>query len=264
MTVATKLLDGQMIRGIEEIKRGFSCKKYVITTESKTYVLRVGNDQKNALFAVEVKVTEIASNLRVGPTLFSYDLEQRQMLLQYVICQKWPPFEQDPSPYYNAMRLLKTFHSQSPGLMKHEDNGEFSPFSLLLNRGHKMITEASTLPKHFAQAIDKITLILQALTPWLKGHGTFCHGDFHKDNALYDGKEVFLIDWETTSWGDPLLDIVKFSLNLSVECRIQLYAAYLDHAPTPSEKAHFQLIDLTFLIVVAVNRIEPIPIITST
>ena len=251
------LPEGEEICDTEEIKKGFSCKKYLVTTQSNKYVLRIQDTKTYELFAFELKVTQVAASLKIGPQLIAHDAHRQQMLLEYIFCQKWPSYEENPTPYCEAMRLLKLFHNESPNCIKREEsNDAFSPFSHLIDRGRKMIEEIPSLPRHFAQAIDKIQLVFKSLIPWLTKNATYCHGDFHKDNALYNGERVFLIDWETTSWGDPLLDVVKFSLPLSIEYRHKLYGAYLGQDPTSQEIAHFELMDLTFLVVVIVNRMN--------
>jgi hypothetical protein len=245
------LIPFEEIRDIEEIKQGFSCKKYVITTKlNNKYLLRIQKLQSD----FELKITQIASKLKISPKLVACDPEHQLILLEYIFCQKWPSFEADPTPYCEAMRLLRIFHNYSSQIVNRENTDIFSPYSHLIESGKKMKQEIPYLPLHFSKAIKKIKLIFKSLTPWLKKNAAYCHGDFHKENALYDGKKVFLIDWETAALGDPVLDIAKFTLNLNLENRMKLYAVYLEHDPLPEEIAHFQLIDLTFLIVVTVNR----------
>ena len=154
------------------------------------------------------------------------------------------------------MSRLNVFHENSIKLLDKPKTDSYSPFSYLIADGNEMMSSISSLPKHFSQAVASVQLVFMSLLPWLEEHATYCHGDFHKDNALYDGKRVFLIDWETVAWGDPLLDVVKFSLTLESEDRIKLYAEYLGNEPTAKQLAHFHLIDITFLMVVVVNRLK--------
>jgi thiamine kinase-like enzyme len=206
-------------------------------------------------------VTQIAAKLKIGPQLIASDREQQKMVLEYIDCKPWPAFEENSAPYHEAMRLLRKFHNKSPKSIERKDQ-EFAPFSIspfsIIDRGREMVKEIQALPRHFAQAIEKVASIFHTLSPWLKANATFCHVDFHKKNALFDGSRVLLIDWETTRWGDPLLDVVKFSLGLDQEVRMQLYATYLgpEHELLPSERAHFQMMDLTLLAVVAVIRMR--------
>lgn len=39
-----------------------------------------------------------------------------------------------------------------------------------------------------------------------------CHGDFWLHNFLDDGKQLWLIDWEFTCWGDGMVDLAKIVL----------------------------------------------------
>ena len=243
-----QLLPGQEICAIEQVQEGFSCEKYFVETSEGKYFLRIQNNQ-NRDFDLELRVTQLVSDLQIGPKLVASDPERKRMLLERIYCQNWPSFEENPEPYQEAMHLLRMFHSRMPA----ERVDRYLPFSDWIANAKKMQED---MPSQFTKAIENAELISQCLTPWLKSNATYCHGDFHKENALYDGKRVFIIDWETVAWGDPFFDVVKFSLSLKREERLQLFAEYLGHEPSAQEIAHFDLIDLSFLLVVAINRMQ--------
>ena len=73
------LLPEDEICGIEEIKEGFSCKKYLVTTQSSKYVLRIQDTKKYELFAFELKVTQVAANLKIGPQLVAHDANHQHL-----------------------------------------------------------------------------------------------------------------------------------------------------------------------------------------
>jgi thiamine kinase-like enzyme len=238
---------------VVEIPKGFSGKKFSVTTNQNRYCLYI-RDEKCDTFPWELKVSQCAASLQVSPQLISSDMTRKQMMFQYISCKEWPSFEENSKPYFEAMRLLKVFHDKAKKLIQNDKPVTVSPFSYIIERGKTMMKETPSLPKQFSQIVERVQVIFDSSVEVLKNTATFCHGDFHKDNALYDGKRVFLIDWETTSWGDPIIDVVKFSLRLKAEDRMKLYEEYLGHSPTPQEKAHFQLIDIAFLAVVVIVR----------
>lgn len=58
------------------------------------------------------------------------------------------------------------------------------------------------------QIIDYLKMI-QELMSLLKPYQTFasCHNDLNNENILFDGQEIYLIDFEAAGWEDPYFDL---------------------------------------------------------
>ena len=59
------------------------------------------------------------------------------------------------------------------------------------------------------------------------------------------------------SIGDPLFDVVKFSVALPQKCRMKMLSEYIgERLPTIQEQAHFELMDLALLMVIVIVRFK--------
>ena len=239
--------------------------KKLVTTESNKYILLTQETQDkkpDSLFALELKLTQVAAKLQVSPQLVAYDTNDQRMLFDYVVCQKWPSYSENAMPYHEAMHLLKLFHENARTLVEDQEMGDhfspFSPFSHVIDRGRKLIEEIPSLSEHFGQAIDRVELILRTLMPWLKKNATYCHGDFRTRALLYNGERVFLDKWENAKWGDPFLDVVTFSSVSSVfrGTKYEFYKAYIGQDPTSQEMAHFELMNSVLFVKDVVHKID--------
>lgn len=59
---------------------------------------------------------------------------------------------------------------------------------------------------------------------------SFCHNNLHKHNVMHDGRDAFIIDWETAGAGDAFLDLANFVIlsRFSNEQETLFLMAYLD------------------------------------
>jgi len=65
-----------------------------------------------------------------------------------------------------------------------------------------------------ARMWDRVADILDE--PWPAHHETFIHRDYHPGNVLWDGTQVTgVVDWATTAWGPPGIDLARMRLNLA-------------------------------------------------
>jgi thiamine kinase-like enzyme len=245
---------------IQKVEGGFSNNIWRIRASCGSYIFRSPKKvMEKALFAHVLTVAKTVFKVGIGPEVVSEDLERQEMLLRYVENSPWPSYDETAEPYRQTMRSIRQFHDSMPLVPLPPKTIDYSPFSFIISDGKKL--EISRLPKHFSVAIERLKRILQALTPWLEKHATLCHGDFHKGNVLLKkhekGYKADLIDFDSLANGHPFFDVVKLSVALSHEKRLELFSAYLGHnPPTKQELAHFELLDLALLMVVAVVRFK--------
>ncbi|NLK12504.1 MAG: phosphotransferase family protein [Candidatus Phytoplasma sp.] len=62
----------------------------------------------------------------------------------------------------------------------------------------------------------------------------FTHGDAQRSNMVYDGKKLYLLDWEFSGLNDPLYDIASFG-NISFNDSLELLSYYLKRKPNLEE-----------------------------
>jgi aminoglycoside phosphotransferase (APT) family kinase protein len=79
--------------------------------------------------------------------------------------------------------------------------------------------------------------------PWNDGALVSSHNDPHPGNILFDGKRLWLIDWETAYRNDPLVDVAIFTLYLagSPDLEELLLQSWLGRAPDRALRARLVL-----------------------
>ncbi len=241
---------------VEQLQGGFVNTIWQVYTSKGRYILREKAKKVSAsAFLKDIEMAKRASEYGIGPELIGTNIRRQQILLQYIEHVDWPKFKKNDEPYKKAMIALKTFHEKMPSSRRFDKSDSYAPFSYIFYKGKQMKEE---LPREFSLALQKLESFLEELTPWLKEHAVLCHGDFCKSNVLLS-KDLspHLIDFDSASIGDPLLDIAKFSLSLPKEQRLELFRTYLGSSFLSNEELrHFEMIDLSVLMLISTCRFD--------
>lgn len=241
---------------VEQLKGGFANTIWQVYTNKGRYILREKAKKVTAsAFAKDMEMAKKASEHGIGPEVIGTNVRRQQILLQYIEHVDWPKFKKNSEPYKKAMIALKIFHEKMPSSRRFDKSDTYAPFSYIFYKGKQM---KDALPLEFSLALEKLETILEGLTPWLKEHAALCHGDFSKANVLLSKDfSPHLIDFDSASIGDPVLDVAKFSLSLSKEERLELFRIYLGSSSLSEEEIkHFELIDLSLLMLISTCRFD--------
>lgn len=254
------LPQGESIQKMEKVEGGFSNNLWRIDTETRSYMLRSPKKKNQPSDFMQIlEISKQAFTCGISPEIFGEDRNNQHMLLEYIEHEPWPAYEENPEPYKATMKALKCFHENMQSRLSKNKKNSYSPFTLIFNESEDL-EKSSDMPMHFSRALKKVKIIYKRLKPWLKNHATLCHGDFHKGNVLLSKERwltPFLIDFDSMSIGDPLFDVVKFSVALPQKCREEMLSEYIgDGLPTKQEQAHFELMDLALLMVIVIVRFK--------
>ena len=90
---------------------------------------------------------------------------------------------------------------------------------------------------------ERLAAIREAYV-WDRAHSVSSHNDPVPANVLYDGKRVWLIDWESAYRNDPLIDIAIMSDHLAraPELKEALLRAWLGRAPDEALSVRLELV----------------------
>ncbi len=99
----------------------------------------------------------------------------------------------------------------------------------------------AALPALTQAALAEFETVRQALQPHLVAAP--CHNDMNPSNVLYDGRRLWLIDWESACAGDPLFDLAGLIHWFVLDARQEatLLQAYFGRAPGELELAKLVL-----------------------
>jgi hypothetical protein len=241
-----------MIESVQKPQQeGFGNALWIVTTNMHRYVFRDPLKKIDAAqFDRIIEISKIAVQVGIGANLVGANTIAQQTLIEYVEPQSWPSYEDNPRPYHETMKpLCSQFKKRE------------YPFNFIFQNGERL-EKLPQIPSQLSLGLEKCRLIFSRIQPLIASQETVCHGDFHMGNVLLLKKDLkpILIDFDTVCAGESLFDVVKFSIKFSIkfspQVREDLYREYLGNRPPSSvEKAHFDLMDLALLMVVAVNRL---------
>jgi aminoglycoside phosphotransferase (APT) family kinase protein len=254
------LPQGERIQKVENVGGGFSNYLWRVETDKGSYVFREPKSKDSSIqFESLLHVSRHASEQELSPKLVGENVDEQHILLEYIDHIPWPSYEENSSPYHKTMKLLRAFHETMQPFVHELGKGDFAPFDFILSEGQSL-EEIENMPVQFSTALRRLEEMLEGLKPWLRRYATLCHGDFHRGNVLLNkknGGDPTLIDFDSMMIGDPIFDVVKFSIFLEEEARLKLFEEYLGgRQPTPEEQAHFEQMDLALLMVIAVVRFK--------
>jgi hypothetical protein len=251
-SAAFLLPSGEEIQSFNKDSIGYTTTTWAVQTVSGHRYDFIDPMQKTTSerFARILEITGLVSRRRLGPNLVGANVIAQQMLFSRVDSRSWPSYAGDSQTYHVAMWALKRFHDEVH--VSFPQNSYPCPFNMFFSPDAEPL-RTDTIPSEVATAFKRCSTIFKALHPLIKPN-VLCHGDFHTGNTPLPSDYIhaaLITNFESSSLGDPFFDVVKFSVRLPPGDRRDLFITYLgDREPTEQEAAHFELMDLLFLMVV--------------
>ncbi len=192
---------------------------YAIQTKRKKYVLRIEN---NPQFKNLKKEYNLLKSLKsgLGPKVYFLDKSHKIIPHDYFIEEfvegKHPKKLNDKFIILMA-KWLKKLHQQKKPCKKHSMLRAIKPYFRNVNN-HR-----NAIPLEISNNIDSL---FQRVTVFCKKNdeifadrkeACLLHSDLSRENIIYDGKNIRLLDWEFSRYNFPEWDFVYFiqSLRLS-------------------------------------------------
>jgi aminoglycoside phosphotransferase (APT) family kinase protein len=211
---------------------GFSSSEtYKIRVEDRNYVLRIMRlDQPVKDREQQIMCGIQASKLGIAPKYYYADAEDGIIIMEYIERIKGTKEVMVPQ----LAKILAKLHS-SKSVPK--------PFFTLFSYIDGLIKEFREfkLPKFLNEYLDQINNIKGILSK----HRSLaaCHNDLNCYNIIYNGVEVYLIDFESAGLEDPYFDLATISQQFALEREEEgkFLNDYLSRDATTFEKAKFFL-----------------------
>ncbi len=98
------------------------------------------------------------------------------------------------------------------------------------------VVDISALPAHVQNTLR------ESISWPVEKEAQINHNDLHTRNLLYDGKNLYVIDWECAGWGPVDADVANFcnSQVMTKEAGLSFYARYLKRTPSQEEAERFR------------------------
>jgi len=189
---------------------------YAIQTKRNKYVLRIEN---NPQFKNLKKEYNLLKSLKpnLGPKVYFFDKSHKILPHDYFVEEfvegKYPKKLNDKFITLMA-KWLKKLHQQKKPCKKHSMLKAIKPYFRNV-KNHK-----EAIPIEIAHKIDalfkRVTDFCKKNDEIFAGRKEACllHSDLSRENIIYDGKNIRLLDWEFSRYNFPEWDLVYFMQSL--------------------------------------------------
>jgi len=220
---------------------GITNQNYLITLNSKPYVLRVYGAHTLELGIArdrEIACHSIAAKLGLAPDIFFILPDASGIVTPYIEGKILSENElRDPHILSLVAKTLRTFHS-GPLFP-----GQFSPFRVVREYYDKALVHKVLFPDNVREVIATLNDIEKSISSIVR-EGS-CHNDLLGGNFIYDGEKIWMLDWEYAASGDLFFDLGNFSINLGLSSE-QTQTLLREYFGTLTNKdvAHLELMKL--------------------
>ena len=191
---------------------------YAIETIGKKYVLRIENNPQFKNLKNEYTLLKSLKE-GLGPKVYFFDKSHKIISADYFVEEfvdgKYPKKLNDKFIVLMA-KWLKKLHQQKKPCKRHSTLKAIKPYFRNVNN-HK-----NAIPLEIANEIDYLFKRVTAFCK--KNDGIFAnrkedcllHGDLSRENIIYDGENIRLLDWEFSRYNFPEWDLVYFMQSLEL------------------------------------------------
>jgi len=212
-----KKLDEDLVR-FSFLARGNHNDNYLVETNRGKYVLRIEN---NPQFKNLNKEYNLLKSLKpeLGSKVYFLDKSHKIISNDYFVEEfvegKYPQKLNDKFIILMA-RWLKKLHCQKKTCKKYSLLNAIKPYFRNVNNHKKSI---------LSEIANEIDYLFQRVTAFCKRNdrifadrkeACLLHSDLSRENIIYDGKNIRLLDWEFSRYNFPEWDLVYFMQSLEL------------------------------------------------
>ena len=180
----------------------------------------------------EVEVMSIESRRGIVPTVYYANTKDGIMITRFVARKPMAKtMNLDGDTLQMLASTLRETHKGSPVRWNYN----------VFDDIHKLEEEVG---KYYPDITKPVFAYIRGIEEVMAVHSfpqTLCHNDANPDNVMYDGHKIWMIDWDHSGMNDPYFDlatVANFYIFDAAKAKLFL-EAYLGHAATPLEYAHF-------------------------
>jgi len=241
-----KKLDEDLIR-FSFLARGNHNDNYVIETDDRKYVLRIEN---NPQFKNLKKEYNLLKSLKpeLGPKVFFLDKSHKIISADYFVEEfvvGKHPTKSDEKFIILMAKWLKKLHNQKKKCKKYSLLPAIKPYYNNF-RNHKTAL-SNEISQNLDLLFDRVLAFCRRKNNVFKNRKTnsLLHRDLSKDNIIYDGKKIILLDWEFSDYNFLEWDLVYFIESQKLNERLKnLFLKSYGYSTTSSNKKKLLVISL--------------------
>jgi aminoglycoside phosphotransferase (APT) family kinase protein len=208
---------------------------YRLEVDGRSYVLRMETRRSPLRNPHQYACMRIAADAGIAPPLRYADDNSGAAILDFIVQRPLQEYPGGPAQLAAAVGSLAA---------KLQDTVQFpvlGDYRVFLERmlTHMRTVFAPGLLDPFVEAFGRI----REVYPWDASQHVSSHNDPNPRNILFDGKRLWLIDWETAYRNDPLTDIAILAENFAPTPELEnvLLESWLGRAPDSAFRARLLL-----------------------
>ena len=186
---------------------------YRVDAAGQTFVLKISDEsQPVADWRRTLHIRQLAADAGVAPRIVHVNEARRAVLSVFVVDRSFPMFYRNPATHDTALAQLGQTLRRVHDIPLPSDAESKDPRALLRDVWLGLADFA--VPAFVGDAVRQ----LLAEEPPASGRAVvLSHNDVNPSNLVYDGENIFLLDWETSGPNDPFYDLAAGSLFLRMD-----------------------------------------------
>jgi aminoglycoside phosphotransferase (APT) family kinase protein len=210
---------------------------YRVAAAGQLFVLKIAaEDEALADWSRKLHIQQLAANAGLAPAIVHVEEAQRAVVSVLVVDRSFPAFYGDPRTREAALAQLGRTLRRIHDLPLPPEAGSRDPREFLATIWSGPLSNVA-LPAFVDEAIRRL---LAEAVPARERPLVLSHNDVNPTNLVYDGENLFLLDWEAAGPNDPFYDLAAISVFLRMdEGTCQRLLALYDGEPLVTLPARF-------------------------
>jgi len=215
---------------IHRLIGGMSNYTYVVKIDDEKYTYRIIGENANKFVdrGIEGKNIKLIESLNVSNDTVYFSSDTGDKVAKYL--EGTPLHQSEEFPYEDVADILKQIHESN---LKAEN--DYEPFNRLKKYENYIIELGFKHPKEYHYIKHEFFNFKEYLMSQKK---VLCHGDSQPSNFVYNGKELFVVDFEFAGNNDLIYDIACFA-NIKNEHGLELLHTYYDNVDNDKLKRFY-------------------------
>jgi aminoglycoside phosphotransferase (APT) family kinase protein len=204
----------------------------------RRYLLRIEGPASPLRNTHQYVSLRIAAEAGIAPRLHYFDEAARVAVIDFVAQQPLSAFPGGPPALARALgELLKRLRATPvfPYFVDYPD---------IVARLWAHVCRTGLFASGVLDAVNERLAQIRQSYVWGRNQSVSSHNDSIPANILFDGKQLWMVDWESAYRNDPLVDVAIISDNLArtPELEAALLQAWLGRMPDEALRARLKLV----------------------
>jgi thiamine kinase-like enzyme len=233
---------------VSRINGGLTNKNFKVVFEGDPLFVRLGHSDPKSLRIDRVKERALYTLVEkdgIAPKLIYSDAEAGTLIASFIqgspygkMGGRWL-YDRDES-IKNIVAVLQQVHAHESSSLQSIDY----PFHIIEEYICQAHSASIFVPPDIERAVD-VARKLKAYVPQHKN--VLCHQDLVPDNFIYDGKKLYLVDWEYADFGNAFYDLAALCIEhgYNDEEKELLLKAYFQ-TPTEEQRIHLEIMCMLY------------------